>query len=113
MKAKMLTITAAAVAPTSNVVANWGRTGATRPKPIAIRKAATSITLMSRGRPDRPGAGEGAWAAASSTGREVLLIVRSSLGRCGPAGGGSFKRGINPMKHNRNKCEMHHLRPGG
>jgi hypothetical protein len=41
--------TAAAVAPTSNVVANCGSTGATRPKPSAIRKAATSITLMSRG----------------------------------------------------------------
>ena len=24
-----------------------------------------------------------------------------------------LRRGINPMKHNRNKCEMHHLRPGG
>ena len=33
MKAKILTITAAAVAPTSKVVANWGSTGATRPKP--------------------------------------------------------------------------------
>src|SRR6478735_754475 len=80
MNAKILTITAAAVAPTSNVVANWGSTGATRPKPMAIRKAATSITLMSRGRRDRPGAPEGAWGTASPAGREVLLIVCSSLG---------------------------------
>ena len=56
MNAKMLTITAAAVAPTSNVVANCGSTGATSPKPSAIRNAAASITLMSRGQPGAAGA---------------------------------------------------------
>ncbi len=80
----MLTITAAAVAPTSKVVANWGSTGATRPKPSAIRKAATSITLMSRGSRGPPGRRRPGQGLDPLAEREVLLMVLLSVPERGP-----------------------------
>ena len=76
-KAKTLTTTALAVAPTPKLCANCGRTGATRPKPRAMRKAATNITLMSRGSTALP------WVrvppcGGDPAGRGVLLMAVAS-----------------------------------